>query len=549
MNRRAPALANQCHFLAVTQKGSRMASVNRNIPTKMTNLAGVSESQIVAPQLKFWLPELSQKQLILFNAFERYLLVHGARRSGKSIGVAKKFTRHCLDVKGARACMLSKNIKLAKEGGPWSDLVDLVIPEFESAGVMQMVTKPKLDAQTRSLYCEVSNRYGGSTRIYLSSLEHDADAERLLKSRRFSIIWVLEATNFARRSLFDTAVQSLRIPNLPFNQHQLIFDCNPAEDGQNNWIWKLWFGEKNREVTPADFKSEQQFRAYREFQGQLRDISINIPDNPYLSQQEIDELYAQYQYDDATLRRYFYGEWVVANTDSFFAQQFRSEVHILGNVHTPKRDDWEVITIPPETQSIEVGVDIGDRSTSVTFVYKQTDPKGRNEYYVIDEVCVADDDVTLDALTQAILEVMDKWEKFVGHRIQFNFFSDSSSFNRKISASDTEAMLVYNLSGGRIELRPVVKYRNSVIEGVSMIRRLLFESRLFFSAQCIHTITMMRYLKPERASGTGVQKVPDSKYKHAYDSLRYVLGATGAADARISRPRVTKPPGRIVSLG
>lgn len=505
-------------------------------------------SQIIEPP-KMWLPELSPKQLEIFNAYERYILVHGARRSGKSIGVAKKFLRHCFDVNGARACMLSKNIKLAKEGGPWSDLCDLVIPEFEAAGVLEMVTPPKLDAQTRSLFCEVSNRYGGKTRIFLGSLEFDDDAERLLKSRRFSIIWVLEATLFKKRTLFDTAIQSLRIPGLPFEQHQIILDCNPSEEGEDNWIWKIFFQERLAENPPEHFKTEEQIRAYREFQKNLREIAVNIPDNPYLNQQERDELFAQYSYDDSTLRRYYYGEWVRADTGGFFNGQFRQDVHVLGDVHKANRNDWEVIILDPSTQTVEVGWDIGDRNTSVTFTFKITDDKGRNEYYVFDEVCVLDDEVTIEALTEAVLEVMDKWEKTVGHPIQFTHFSDTSSFHKKISASNTEAMLVHNISNGRITLRPVEKYRDSVMEGIGMIRRLLFENRIFISAHCFHTLNMLRGLKPARAQGTGVQKVPDSPLKHSYDSLRYVLAATCSRDAAIKRPRVKKAPGRIISMG
>jgi PBSX family phage terminase large subunit len=503
---------------------------------------------------------MSAKQKILFDCFKRYILCTGPRRSGKSLGCAIKVLRHAYDVPKARVCIISKNIKLAKEGGPWSDLVDIVIPEWEAAGVLKMVTPPKLDAQTRSLYCEVSNRYGGVTRIYLASLEYDDDAERLMKSRRFSLIWICEATNFKKRSLFDTAIQSLRIPGLPYEQHQIILDCNPPDDGQNNWIWKLFWGERLAENPPEQHKTDAQKESYRKFQQQLCVIEIFIPDNPWLSKEEIDELYAQYSYDQDILARYFYGLWVTSSSEGYFSQHFKPAIHVLGDVLKPNKSDWDVILIPETTDELYLGWDMGDKNSVTTFAYKEPDEEGRSIYSFIDEVVVENDSVEISDYVDAVVNIMAKWDSFVGHPIKYHSWSDTSAWCKKLSAEHHEATLVYELSRRRaiadgamnrvIHLQMVNKYKGSVKYGIKLMKRLLFENRLFVSANCVNLIAMFRSFKPERARGTGIERVPDNVFTHRFDSSRYLLTAEEPLDLVVSsRTRLGKAPSRIVSLG
>lgn len=505
---------------------------------------------------------MSPKQKLLFDTFSRYVLVTGPRRSGKSLGCAIKVVRHAYDVKGARVCIISKNIKLAKEGGPWSDLVDIVIPEWIEAGILKMVTPPKLDAQTRSLYCEISNRYGGVTRIYLASLEFDDDAERLMKSRRFSLIWICEATNFKKRSLFDTAIQSLRIPGLAYEQHQIMLDCNPPDDGQNNWIWKLFWGERLAESPPEQHKTEAQRESYRKFQQALCVIEIFIPDNPWLSQSEIDELYAQYSYDPDILARYFYGLWVTSTSEGFFSHQFKAPIHVLGNVLKPNRNDWEVILIPETTTQMFEGWDLGDKNSVTMFACKEEakDKRGMSTYSFTDEVVVENDSVALEDYVEAVLKIRIKWETFIGRPIDWIAWSDTSSWQKKLSAEHHEAALIeeiskrYVISNGLstsliIKIQPVPKYKGSVKDGIKLMKRLLFENRMFISANCVNFIQMLRSFKPERARGTGIERVPDNYLTHRFDAGRYLLTAEEPIELAVNRTRVGKSPSRIVTMG
>jgi PBSX family phage terminase large subunit len=507
----------------------------------------------------FWLPNLSAKQILIFSAYSRYLLVSGPRRSGKTIGVLHKLVRHAYDVRDARIIMLAKNIKLAKEGGPWDDLIGTVLPEWEAAGILQVVTPPKLDAQTRSLYCEVSNRYGGVTRIYLGSLEYDDDAEKLLRGRKFSLVYIVEGTNFKKRSLLTTAIQCLRT-GFPDSARQIIIDCNPAEEGEEHWLYKVFWTERLSESAPEHFNTEQDKEKYRAFQRNLEVIEVMIPDNPFLTPAEIDELYSQYHYDETLLARYFHGRWVSSNADAIFAQQFKPEIHILGNADKPNLEDWDVILIPEDTVEMFSGWDLGDRNSVTLFGCKETDEQGRARYSIVDEIVVENDTVELESYVEAAMKIISKWEDFVGRPLSWRAWSDTSSFNKRLPAEGHEAALIEeiskrhvvrnNLSASRvIRLMRASKYKGSVQDGIKLIKRLLFENRLFISAHCINTIQMFRSFKMERARGTGIERVPDNQWTHKFDALRYFLQSESPIELNMARTRIGKSQARIVSLG
>lgn len=497
----------------------------------------------------FWLPRLSPKQLVVFNCFKRLILLSGPRKSSKSWASCHRILRHCFDVPGAEVIVVSRNIKTAKEGGIWSYLIDHCLKEWLDAGVTEYIKPPGQDGQTRTLYCTIRNRYGGASKIMLNSLDFDGNAEQLFKERAVSCIYFSELSKWRDRKVFDVSVMSLRKPGIPYNQMMWLADTNPGDDGEDEWYYKIFHTERLMEGAPDWCKSPADIERFRKRQGEMAMIEIFLNENPFISQDVIDEVISTHSHDVDLYARYVEGRYVKASGDGFFSNVFKPTIHVMGNCSRPNRTEWEILTVPPETVQVDVGWDLGDMNTAIEFVYAVQDEKKRNEYYVIAEIVVQNDNVSLEAITQAALDVMDDLEAKVGHPLKFNHWSDTSSFNKKLSARDTEAMLVRNISKGRISLSPVEKYQGSVNDGVSMFRRLLFENRLFFSAQCFYIITAIRSLKPVRSRGTGVQKVPDNIHTHPWDALRYVLCSLEPREARMNRPRVMKAPGRIISMG
>ena len=139
-----------------------------------------------------WYPSISPKQLEIFNCTKRYLLVSGPRYSSKTIGVLHRLVRHCWETKGGRVGIFCKTIRNAKSG-VWSDLIDLIVPEWEQnlAG-FKVTVPPKVDGVTKMHFMRVSNMHGNETEIQLHSLDVDHDIEEKIKGTRFSLIFFSE---------------------------------------------------------------------------------------------------------------------------------------------------------------------------------------------------------------------------------------------------------------------------------------------------------------------------------------------------------------------
>jgi phage terminase large subunit len=496
----------------------------------------------------FWLPRLSPKQMSVFNDFHRFILLSGPRKSSKSWASCHRILRHCFDTPHAEVIMVSRNIKTAKEGGIWSYLVDQAIEEWRNAGITDYVKAPRQDGQTRTLFCTIRNRYGGESKIMLNSLDYDDDAERLFKERAVTAIYFSELSKWRKRKVFDVSIMSLRKPGVPYSQMMWLADTNPGDDGEDEWYYQLFEVERTMESVPDWCKTPADIERFRKRQKELSVHNIYLNDNIFLTQDEIDDVINSHAHDPDLYARYVEGRYVKASGDGFFSALFKPAVHIMGNCQRPNRSEWEVITLDETAISVDVGWDIGDRNTAVAFVYSVPDEKKINEYYIVDEVVVLDDQVSLDAIVDAVIQKMDALEKQVGHPLKFFHWSDTSSFAKRISAENTEAMLVHHISHGRITLNPSTKWSGSLNDGISMFRRLFFENRLKISAHCFQMIQAIRGLKPERARGSGVQKIAENFAKHSWDAARYAINMRESRDLTMRRPRISKP-GRIVSLG
>src|SRR5262249_18987491 len=121
--------------------------------------------------------------------------------------VLHKLVRHLWDTDGARLAMFSKTMKKSKEGGTWSDINRITLPEWIASGIgLRYTTKtnegtpgPKIDGQTRTPYFRITNRHGTTSEAMLFSLDYDKDVEDKLKEMRFSCIYFSELSKFRER--------------------------------------------------------------------------------------------------------------------------------------------------------------------------------------------------------------------------------------------------------------------------------------------------------------------------------------------------------------
>lgn len=406
------------------------------------------------------------------------------------------------------------------------------------------------------MYFDVKNRYGGVARCYLNSLQHDNEAENVLRSRRFSLIFFSEIGLFESRNVFTTATEALRMPGLPYNQHCFLADCNPPDNGTDSWIYDTWWTQRLMEGFPDDCTTDEQKEQWRQYQSELGVIQVMIEDNPWLTKEEIASLIYKYRAMGPDIyARMIKGEWVRASVDGFFANIFNPDIHVIGSVDSPNKDDWECLLPREDTDMLYTSWDLGDKNSSCIIAYKEEDDKRNTWWYGIDELVVLDRQTDLAEYVEAVMALMEKWEKFLGRKVIWRHWSDTSSFQYKMAASTTEKLMVQKYSKGEIILNAAPKYAGCVKDGISLMRRLFFESRLYFSAHMKHSIEMASGLAPQKRKGTddilsSVRLIKDGDpLGHSFSSWRYLLTAEEPRSiARSIGPKIGKVRPRIVAM-
>lgn len=468
---------------------------------------------------------MAPKQLEVFNNKAVYQLASGPVLSGKSFAVEFKVLRHLWDTPGARFAAFSKTIKAAKHGGSYEDLIGIVIPQWIKAGLVGIrpditfgyTMEPRVDGQTRTSTFRIRNRYGGESEFLLFSLDHDEAIEGKVKQTRFSGFWFIEVTNFGdddgSYKIWRTTSSRMRMVHLKQEDHLWICDCNPSDEGEESWLYKLFYLKQGFSSPDDDWM--------------IRNLSVTefqISDNPWLTADQIAKIKSENRSDPALYARNVEGKWVARQSGGHFADVFIPNVHVRGDVSSVKRDDWEVIVPPSGVFELVSGFDPGDTNHAAIIMCKR--PVTDNYCYdVIDELIILGHKVSIADFAEAFLEKMDRWESFLASEygvkeVKWRHWSDSSAMDFNSGIGGSEDKLIYAESLGRIELRGVPKPKGSVRDGVQAIRRLLHENRLFVSAQLSNLVAMFRELK---RGSTAAEFVANTKHKHGFDALRYAL--------------------------
>jgi hypothetical protein len=132
-------------------------------------------------------------------------------------------------------------------------------------------------------------------------------------------------------------------------------------------------------------------------------------------------------------------------------------------------------------------------------------------------------------VTEAVMEKMAKWEKLMGKTLHWTHFSDRSSFDYRDSISKrSQQFEVSIVSKQRIRLQAVDKFAGSVRLRMDIMRKLLFQDRIFMSrANCPHLAASVAALRPGK-NGSPIEK--GSEHRHVFDSTTYPLQALCAEE-------------------
>lgn len=514
-----------------------------------------------------WQPRISTKQAEIINSPYVFNLVSGPRKASKSFGCLHDIPWHMWNTPSAVGMMLGCTTSQNSDSGLWTLLNKTVIPDWVAGRIydadgnvtaeepfgFELVTEPRMEAVTHKLYFETNNRFGGTSRYYLDSLDVETDAEEKFKGKIFTHIYGTEFSNFKLRKTFDVLRECFRAPWIKFEQHKMVLDTNPAEEGEDHWLWQLFYWsrtldydnlspealeELNLSDLPPD-KRAVKLRALKRIQAQLGLMEFTIDDNCFISEEMKEEQFAIYAHDKDLLDRYYYGRWVRASGDGIFSEVWRPQIHMIGDpAHTEKEDPEFMV---PEDECIELGSgsDIGRRNTAVALIEPiQMEVEERTKtgteivikpaFKILDEYVSLGCQQRIATVAMEFQEKVEYWASLCKKPPRWRHISDSSAFSPDLISETDEAKEIYRLTNGLIELESIIDHQarkgmkghGAVEKRISLIQRLLFENRILINRkQCPNIAEMFSSI---RRSGNGKLSATNI-FKHAFDAVSYYI--------------------------
>lgn len=470
---------------------------------------------------------------------KKYVLACGPRISGKTMGALHCIPEWCWRTPHANAVLLTISQTVGFDSGVWKELTETVIPEWINGNFgMQWVKPPFIMGVSKKPTCQISSSDGTIATIQLESLKNEDEVEDRFKPRKYGMIYVPELSTFRKRMTFDTLAETLRMSHLRDEQHLFLADTNPSDEGVQSWLYKLWF-------EPAEDEKEV---ALKRRTGR---VDFTLFDNPFVTKERIEELKSRYSHDQDLYKRYILGEWVEATTDALFYQVFRANFHVRGEVSTANNPDPEILV--PEANCIELvtGVDPGSSANTAWVIAEKTfrtekykTPEGEEVsrrvpvLKYIDELVVIDEAHTLEEFTVEFMRKMEFWEKVMGRegKVLWRHWSDRSAFDTRSAESNRYYhQIIYDASVMAIEdgtvsiTQPIIlqaadRGPGSVEQRIDLWKRLLFDERVFFSAEKTpKLIQMNKSIKRSKTLSHGIQK--GSPHKHVFDAASYLAAS------------------------
>lgn len=463
------------------------------------------------PPQEPWIPLLSPKQLDVFNSYERYVLCAGGRKNGKTIAVGHKVMRHLWEIPGARVGLIAKTIRSAKEGGAWTDMLEIVVPQWIDANIagpdgfpLEYTTRdgsgtpgPRMDSATRTSSFRIRNYWGGESEIILISLDNDEDVEAKMKSLRFSMIWVSELAHFKIKKVFTALIQQLRMFHLRREQHQLIADTNPAEEGEESWIYQLFWVERNMKDHPNP-----------KFQKNLRLFEFHLEDNPWLTPEDIEELKGSNSDNQGEYDRNVLGKWTkgFGLKGKIFGDIFVPNIHIIDPAIEVAKDNFEMLS----------GWDMGQVNYSFHIIEKRIF-NNMTHYLVLEELVKLHDRITTADFAFECWEMMRRLEQLYERTFKWTHWSDETALNHwRGDFGGVDAQIVANVTNQEVQLFGADKPKQSVMAGIKLIRMLMKTNRFYVGKNCPVTCQMLSDISENDLEH-------DTDFVHSFDSMRYPI--------------------------
>lgn len=367
----------------------------------------------------------------------KYLFLYGSRRGGKSYTVAVKFLIHALEFPEARFLITRRTYPSIKVSvlEIWKDVLRRV---------------PGLS------YVERAGEYifpnGSIVRFIPMYLAKGGRNERL-KSATFDWIWVEEATEFRYLD-----IKEILMPTLSGDRgwRQMIFTFNPPPRA-THWIYE-WYDEQAK-------------------RGKAKRIHFSYKENPWLTEDFIEELESYRDIDEGLYKRQTLGLWRVDTEGAL--------------IYT----HWDEKTLEGEPDEWIGGIDWGYNNPNAFVLVGLKD----DEVYVVDEIYVRH--VLTREFAFKIAELLAKYSLMPN---DIPIYADNEP--DRIREMNEMGFVVYTAE-------------KDVLAGI----RLLKSKRLHISPSCENTKKEILNYSWKRDKDGNLTEMPVKVMDHLMDALRYAV--------------------------
>lgn len=442
----------------------------------------------------------------------------GPRSSTKTVSALHAIADNLWSVDGANFTMVVPTVTAGDDQGCWTQITEEIIPEWIAGGFgLEWVRKPSQSGVSKKLYCVVKNKFGTNSRLQLDSLQYEDEVEARFKNKNYSGLYISEASYYKQRRTFDVWQEVLRGKQYKEEDFLMLLDTNPADEGTDSWLYQMWWVDRL-----ADFGDD---KGKALFQKQLALMEFSVADNIFKDEAWHMVQKAKYQHSQDLYDRYYLGKWVKATDNSIFYEQLNPSVHFVGD--SPSASEILPQILLPQENCFELGTGWDPGLTnSAAIIYEKSyflDARERkvSRFSILDETVFIKSDASINDFTDEVMERIKWWEGFMGRDIVWRHFSDRSVFDTRIIGNVYPHQLIYQQSGGKISLQAVERKPGSVYQRIDLVRKLLFDNRLFISKhKCPHLMESLQGLQPGKGN-VAIQKT--SKLKHVFDAMSYAL--------------------------
>jgi hypothetical protein len=494
-------------------------------------------------EIEDWYPSLSPTGRVLFDCMTKFMLAHGERGSGKTFACLHKLVRHCYDNDNASACITTLTRSQAILGGPWTKLQKVLAEWREGLGLEGEGPDGeflfKMD-DARNRYVWIKNVHGGWSMIFLKSLLHADQVSDRIKAMEFTFYFYDELTDtpIDAEEYFTGPIQQLgRISGV--HPQQYLGACNPPEQGEDHWVHKRFF---------VGFDDPAAVVPKRKVDYAV--MHFPMSENTFIENKEdfIRNVLEACRNDPTAYDRLILGKWTKRPTGKgLFSAYFREQLHVKG-------DRRRKVFVIPKRDVVDVGIDLGPRSTGIAFLQRVQTLTGET-WIQFDELPLIDKYVALPEVALMVLSLMDSWCRMTARPLHFNFISDAAAFDQQRQDGTYDAKQLQDimtkelkehpekfpnlrhfyqeekddmgnptgklLLRRRIKLAACPKPPGSRPGRVKMMIARLIQNLFFVSARCEHSVEMFKNLDEQE----GKPFVPSetSRHRHIFDAISYVI--------------------------